>query len=118
MPGFRLLLIAILVVIVAYTVPVGIAQGWDIVPLFFGAIGAMTWQGQFNVDFSCFLILSGLWVAWRNDFSPVGLVLAPIASFGGAMFLSAYLLLTSFQVRGDAAALLLGSRRAARVRGQ
>lgn len=113
MTGFRILLAAIFVAIVGYTLPVAAHHGLGLVPLFFGAIGEMTWQGQFNVDFACFLILSGLWVAWRHNFSPLGLALAPIASLGGATFLSAYLLIVSFQVRGDIAALLLGSRRAA-----
>ena len=117
MTGFRILLAAILALMLGYTLPVIAQHGMGLVPLFFAAIGEMGWQGQFNVDFSCFLILSGLWVAWRNNFSTVGLVLAPVASFGGALFLSAYLLIVSFQVRGDIAALLMGSRRAAALRG-
>lgn len=113
MTGFRILLVAIFVLITAYTLPVIAQHGMGLVPLFFGAIGEMGWQGQFNVDFACFLILSGLWVAWRHNFSTVGLALAPVASLGGATFLSIYLLVVSFQVRGDMAALLLGERRAA-----
>ncbi len=117
MTGFRIVLIAIFLVILGYTLVVGAALGWNLVPAFFAAIGAMTWQGQFNVDFSCFLILSGLWTAWRNDFSLLGLVLAPVASFGGALFLSVYLLILSVQTNGDMAALLLGTNRAAALRG-
>lgn len=117
MTGFRILLAAILALMLGYTGPVIVQHGMGLVPLFFAAIGEMGWQGQFNVDFSCFLILSGLWVAWRNNFSLLGLVLAPVASFGGALFLSIYLLILSFQLRGDMAALLLGSRRAAALRG-
>ena len=113
MTGFRLLLVAILIGIGAYTLQVGAVHGWNLVPAFFAAIGALGWQGQFNVDFSCFLVLSGLWVAWRNDFSLVGLVLAPIASFGGALFLSAYLLVLSIQPGTDMATILLGRKRAA-----
>jgi hypothetical protein len=111
-----MVLIAIFLVILGYTLVVGTALGWNLVPIFFAAIGDMSWQGQFNVDFLCFLILSGLWTAWRNDFSATGLVLAPIASFGGALFLSAYLLVLSFQVKGDMAAVLLGKRRVAALR--
>ena len=112
MTMFRLFLAAILLTILVYTFQVGAVHGWDLIPVFFAAIGDWSWQGQFNVDFTCFLLLSGLWVAWRNDFSPLGLLLAPVASFGGALFLSAYLLILSFQVKGDAVALLLGSKRA------
>lgn len=116
MTGFRVLLVAIFVLIIAYTSFVIVDHGWDLVPIFFGDIAKMAWPGQFNVDFSCFLILSGLWVAWRNNFSAAGLALAPVASFGGALFLSAYLLFLSFQERGDMASLLLGSKRAAALR--
>ncbi len=117
MTGFRAILAAIFVVNLGYTLPVGAAHGWNLVPIFFASVAEMTWQGQFNVDFSCFLILSGLWTAWRHDFSPAGLLLAPVASFGGALFLSAYLLVISWQVKGDMAALLLGTKRAAALRG-
>lgn len=116
MVGFRVLLAAFMLLILFYTLQVGAVHGWDLVPIFFAAVGDMDWQGQFNVDFSCFLILSGLWVAWRNNFSALGLVLAPVASFGGMMFLSIYLLILSFQVKGDFAALLMGQRRAAALR--
>lgn len=118
MTVFRLFLTAIFLTILVYTFQVGALHGWDLIPIFFAAIGAWTWQGQFNVDFSCFLLLSGLWVAWRNNFSPLGLVLAPVATFGGALFLSAYLLIVSLQTRGDVAALLLGSARSARYKHQ
>ena len=33
----------------------------------------MKWFGQFNLDFMGFLILSAIWVAWRNQFSAAGL---------------------------------------------
>ena len=113
MAAFRLLLVGIFALILGYTLSVGAMNGYNLVPIFFADIAAMTWPGQFDLDFSCFLILSGLWVAWRNDFSTAGLLLAPVASFGGVLFLSAYLLILSFQVKGDMAALLLGTRRAA-----
>lgn len=116
MTGFRVLLGAILALILGYTIPVIVHHGMGLVPIFFAAIGDMTWQGQFNVDFSCFLVLSGLWVAWRHNFSLLGLALAPVASTGGAMFLSTYLLIVSFETRGDIAALMLGQRRAATLR--
>lgn len=107
----RLIAAAIFVVILGYTGVVIAAHGWDLVPVFFGSIAAMDWQGQFNVDFSSFLVLSALWVAWRNDFSMTGWLLAPLALFGGGLFLSVYLFILSGQ--GDMKMLLLGPRRAA-----
>lgn len=110
---FRAFLIAAFCVIAGYTAIVGSAHGWNLVPLFFADIAEMNWSGQFNTDFSCFLLLSAIWVAWRHHFTPAGLALGFVASVGGMLFLSVYLLIASFAARGDAAVLLLGARRAA-----
>lgn len=112
MAAFRVLLIVILVVLGGYTADVVSNHGWGLLAVFFGDIGRMAWPGQFNLDFLFMLTLSATWVAWRHAFSPGGLVLAALAFFGGAMFLAAYLLVVSWQVRGDARRLLLGDSRA------
>lgn len=79
--------------------------------IFFGDIAKMEWPGQFNLDFTFMLTLSALWVAWRNAFSALGLALGLFALFGGALFLSAYLLVLSLQTNGDVRMLLLGPGR-------
>lgn len=112
MIAFRLLLSAILVMIVLYTIPVVANHGLGLLQVFFGDIANMGWPGQFNLDFLGFLILSALWTAWRNDFSPGGLGLAILAFFLGAPFLTAYLLMLSFRCGGDPRVMLLGERRA------
>lgn len=112
MIAFRLLLSAILATIVLYTIPVVANHGLGLLQVFFGDIVKMGWPGQFNLDFLGFLILSALWTAWRNDFSPGGLGLAILAFFLGAPFLTAYLLLLSFRSDGDPRVMLLGERRA------
>lgn len=110
---FRLWLVLMLGAIAAYTVVVGAAHGWNLLPVFFGDIAAMNWPGQFNFDFLSLLLLSGLWVAWRHSFSAAGLMLGLVAVFGGGLFLSAYLLVASLRARGDMAEILLGPGRAA-----
>jgi uncharacterized membrane protein YesL len=62
------------------------------------------------MDFTGFLMLSAFWVAWRHHFSAAGLALGLFAFFGGMLFLSAYLLVTSFRESGDLQTLLLGQR--------
>ncbi len=109
---FRLFLAAILVAILSYTAVTISTEGFNLLPIFFGDMAAMKWPGQFNLDFMCFLLLSGIWVAWRHHFSAAGLVLAVLASVGGSLFLSVYLLVVSFQTRGEVPAILLGQRRA------
>ncbi len=111
MQFLRVLLVVILVVLTGYTALVISHNGWDLLSVFFGDMGAMAWPGQFNLDFTGFLILSALWTAWRHQFSLLGLALALLAFFGGMMFLTIYLLIASYQVKGDIKALLLGARR-------
>jgi hypothetical protein len=80
--------------------------------IFFGDIKAMTWSGQFNLDFTCYLILSGLWLAWRHHFTARGILLGLLVLFGGAPLFSAYLLWISFKADGNMNEILLGKPRA------
>jgi hypothetical protein len=112
MTAFRTLLALIFVAVVSYTVPVVAQHGLNLFPVFFGGIAKMGWAGQFNVDFTGFLTLSGLWLAWRHHFSPGGLALGVLGFFGGAPVLTAYLFVASLRAKGDVATLLLGQARA------
>lgn len=109
---FRILLALMLIVLSVYTAVVVGNHGINLLPVFFGDMMEMAWPGQFNLDFMGFLTLSAVWTAWRHHFSPLGLVLAVAAFFGGTAFLTIYLLVASYQVRGDVRALLLGPQRA------
>ncbi|MBT0662942.1 hypothetical protein KI809_01410 [Geobacter pelophilus] len=108
---FRILLIAMIICIIVYTSIVGLNHGWNLFPQFFGDMVAMTWPGQFNFDFMCLLIFSGLWLAWRHQFSPGGIIIGMLGFFGGTMFLAPYLLFVSFKAKGDMNEILLGSSR-------
>jgi hypothetical protein len=112
MIAFRLLLVLIITTVLIYTGLVVSAHGWQFLPVFFGDLAAVTWAGQFNLDFSCFLLLAGLWLAWRNHFTPVGLLLGVLTLIGGAPFFATYLLITSFQANGDMKTILLRRARA------
>jgi hypothetical protein len=105
-----MMLALMMVALSAYTLVVIGEYGMNLFAVFFGDIGKMAWPGQFNLDFLFMLMLSATWVGWRHQFSPQGLGLALLAFLGGAMFLSIYLLVVSFQIKGDARALLLGDR--------
>mgnify|MGYP001764189582 CR=1 FL=1 len=108
MTAFRSLLLVMLVVLAGYTAVVIANHGWGLLPVFFGDIASVTWPGQFNLDFLFMLTLSATWVAWRHRFSASGLVLGALALFGGAMFLTIYLLVVTTRTRGDVRKLLLG----------
>ncbi len=118
MNAFRSLLIVLWIVMLGVTAVVIVNHGINLFPVFFGDIADMTWRGQFNVDFSCFLVLSATWLMWRHEFSPIGIVVGVIGFFGGALFLTAYLLIASFAANGDMKEVLLGKGRssAAQVR--
>jgi len=117
MPAFRMFLVAVIATMVVYTAFVGFSHGWNLFPIFFGAIAEMSWQGQFNLDFAFMLMLSGLWIAWRHRFSGAGLAFGALATVGGAPFLATYLLVTSIQSAGNMTILLLGPSRVAADRG-
>ncbi len=112
MGAFRALLATIFAVVFVYTAIVGSNHGWNLLPVFVGDIAAMTWAGQFNMDFMSFLTLSGLWLAWRHHFSPGGLALGVLGFFGGIMVLAPYLFFASLNANGDIKQVLLGKVRA------
>ena len=108
---FRILLIAMIINIVGYTLLTGMVYGWDLMPVFFGDIAKLNWPGQFNTDFLSMLVLSASWTMWRNNFKPVGIALGVLALFGGIMFLAVYLLVLTFKTDGDMKTVLLGPSR-------
>ena len=114
MAAFRVLLLGLFVGIVSYTAVVVAHHGMGLIPVFFGDIAKVEWPGQFNLDFPGFLVLSGLWLAWRHHFSAGGCALGVLGLVGGAPVLTAYLFFTSLRVRGDVGQLLLGPVRAQR----
>jgi len=114
MAMFRMYLVVVLACLAGYTLVVGANHGWNLLPIFFSNITEMSWSGQFNVDFMTFLGLSGIWVAWRHQFSSSAIALGVVAFFGGMLFLAPYLLWASAQAGGDAKVLLLGNERAVR----
>ena len=96
MTAFRLLMVAVIVAVGAYTVPVLIDHGLTLYGIFFGDIAAMGWPGQFNVDFLAMLVMSAVYVGWRegavDGHVGRGLVLGLLAFNLGAPFLAGYLL--------------------------
>ena len=112
MIAFRTLLVLMFAVLTTYTVLVIGAEGWNLLGVFFADMAKMQWPGQFNLDFMLMLTFSGLWVAWRHQFSAAGLGLGVLAFFGGALFLSIYLLIQTLRTKGDMRVVLLGKARA------
>lgn len=108
MPYFRLVLIVMTVLLAAVTVAAVANGGPDLVTPYLSSIFQLTWQGQFNLDFAFYLILSGIWMAWRSGFSRGGIALGILAPALGMLFFAPYLLYLIGQSGGDARRLLLG----------
>jgi hypothetical protein len=111
MRSFRIFLILVFTCILVYTAIVVRNHGFGLFEVFFGDIAKMGWPGQFNVDFLSFLTFSALWLAWRHNFSPIGIALGLLGFLGGGLFLSAYLFVVSFDSKGDLREILLGKVR-------
>ena len=108
---FRVLLGLMMLSVVVYTLATGVILGLNLLPIFFGDMAAVTWSGQFNLDFTFFLLLTGLWIAWRHQFSPGGLALGFISAVGGMLVVAPYLLFATFQANGHMDIVLLGKQR-------
>jgi hypothetical protein len=75
---------------------------------FIGNIVAMNWSGQFNVDFICYLMLSGFWIMWRSKFSIGSVILGFAAMILGILFFSPYLMYLLNKSNGNLKLLFLG----------
>lgn len=113
MLALRAICACLVAVVAVYTLVVIGREGLDLITPFFGGVLAMTWQGQFNVDFSAYLLLSTVWFLWRNAFSAQAWVFAPLVCVGGMLVFGCYLIWLSFRVRGRMDVLLLGPSRVA-----
>jgi len=112
MRAFRTLLVLMIAVFFAYTGIVGLRHGWNLFPIFFGDIVAMTWRGQLNLDITRLLMFTGLWLAWRHQFSPGGIAFGVLGFVGGTSVLAPCLLLASYRADGDMRVVIPGKARA------
>lgn len=108
MTQFRTLLWALFGTIGLYTAYVVITQGAGFLSIFMSDLVSLTWRGQFNLDFALYLSLSALWIAWREQVSARGLVMAACAGILGMIVLAPYLLWASAKAGSDIQTLLLG----------
>jgi hypothetical protein len=104
------LLIIQTIALVVYTAYAVKHEGWTLFQIFTGNITSFNWNGQFNLDFSCYLTLSGIWITWRNKFSLSSIVIAVIAMIIGIMAFAPYFLYLLTKEKGDIKKVLLGEQ--------
>ena len=98
------------VALVIYTGLTVTNKGWSLFDIFINDILAINWNGQFNLDFSCYLTLSGIWIAWRNKFSFTAILTAITAAIVGIIVFAPYLLYLLVIEKGDLKRVLLGQQ--------
>lgn len=107
---FSILLVVQTIGLLAYTYLAFQTEGADLFGVFLSNLKALSWNGQFNFDFLCYLTLSGLWIMWRNKFSGKSILLGIIAMVMGFLFFAPYLLSLIVQENGDLKRVVSGNR--------
>jgi len=106
----KALLILQALALLAYTIYVGTNEGWNFLQVTKTNIFSMGWNGQFALDFSCYLVLSGVWIMWRNKFSATSILIALIAMIIGIIVFAPYLLYLLLKENGNIEKVLVGDR--------
>jgi hypothetical protein len=110
MTGLRLLLIAGWIGIAAVTLWAIGGLGLIEAPRTFVSDLSHPWRAQFYADLELQLLVFAGWVFWREASAARGAVFFAATMLAGALFTLPYLLAASIRAKGDATALLLGSR--------
>ncbi|AEI49122.1 hypothetical protein [Runella slithyformis] len=85
-------------------------EGINLFAIFIANLQSLDWNGQFNLDFSCYLTLSGLWIMWRNQFSAGSIAVGSMAMVIGILLFAPYILFLLAKEKGDLKKVLTGER--------
>lgn len=107
---FKALLILQTAVILIYTFFTIQNNGVDLFSVMLSNIVAVSWSGQFNIDFSCYLLLSALWIMWRDQFSIKSIVTGLTAMILGIVFFAPYVLYLLTIEKGNISKVVIGIR--------
>ena len=105
MTSFRVLLVVLGSTVLVYTGMAVANEGVNLFATTLPALADFGWPGQFHLDFATYLLLSGLWVAWRHQFSTNGILLGILASLLGV-----YLLVAITKANGNISEVLMGQQ--------
>ncbi|WP_338763267.1 hypothetical protein WAF17_19275 [Bernardetia sp. ABR2-2B] len=98
------------IVVFIYTAYVGLQDGWIFIEVAITNLTSLTWNGQFTADFSCYLLLSGLWIMWRNKFSISSIFIALFAMVLGIIIFAPYFIWLLYNEKGNLIKVLIGTR--------
>jgi hypothetical protein len=106
----RGLLIVQTLTVLIYTFLAFKNEGSNLFGVFLSNIQSLTWNGQFNLDFSCYLVLSALWIMWRNKFTSSSILIAVVAMIIGIIIFAPYLFWLLITENGDLKRVIVGER--------
>jgi hypothetical protein len=110
MTSLRAFLLAATLLIFTLTLYVIATVGANYPAVYFSDLVKLDWRSQFSTDLLIFISLMTIWVVWREGFTPKGWLFGFLSLILGAMFACPYLLLATYQSKGDPKVLLLGAR--------
>lgn len=93
-----------------YTVYVGLHEGMNFPQVTISNLLSLQWIGQFTLDFICYLLLSGLWIMWRNRYSTQSIIIGGLAMILGIIVFAPYFIYVLGKEQGDLGKVLLGDR--------
>ena len=105
---FKVLMVALTLILAIYTGMVIKKEGINFIVVWIENIINLSWNGQFHVDFMCYLLLSGVWIMWRDRFSFWSMALACCAMVIGFIFLAPYVLYVVAKENGNFKKVLTG----------
>lgn len=106
----KALLITQTIAVLIYTFSAYQKEGATLFGIFISNLQSFHWNGQFNLDFSCYLVLSGLWTMWRNKFSAASIAVGSMAMVVGILLFAPYILFLLTKEKGDLKKVLTGER--------
>lgn len=71
---------------------------------------SLTWNGQFTLDFSCYLVLSGIWIMWRSQYNSSAILIGIMAMILGIIVFAPYCLFLLLKEKSNIRKVLLGNR--------
>ena len=108
MTSLRISLVVFTLIIFAVTIVVVAGHGILRPITFFSDLIALNWRSQFNADLLMHLFLMGCWIGWREGFGLKGCTFWFLSPLLGGMFTFPYVLVISYQARGNMSEILLG----------
>jgi len=104
----RAFLLASTLLIFPISIYVIVTMGINWTTVYVDDLRKLDWHAQFDTDFLIYLCLLAIWVTWREGLNPKGFLFGFLSFSCGSLFACPYLLVATYNAKGDPKAVLLG----------